>query len=84
MGCEVPSRLVGYGHGHEVLIADLDDPIQVAVPHSEGVAERTQHDAALDEVVELEALLGQSIKPCHHQLAEGHSHSEAHLGVGRV
>ena len=78
------SGLVADGHCHEVLIADLDDSIEVRVPRLEVIGQAPQHHTRLDEIIKLEALLGESVEPGHHQLAEGHAHSEAHLIVGCV
>lgn len=69
------------GHGHEVLIVDLDDPIHVGVSCLEGIRQRSQHDAALNEVVKLQASFCHSIESSDYQLAKLLRHTEPHVIV---
>ena len=62
----------------------MDDSIEVGVPRLEVVRQTPQHHARLDEIIKFEALFCLTVEPGHHQLAERHAHSEAHLVVGSV
>ena len=62
----------------------MDTSIEVPIPHSKCIRERTQHDTALNKIVKLETSLCDSIETGDDKLTERHGDSKTHFIVGGV
>ena len=62
----------------------MNGAIHVSVPHSKCISQCPKHDAALDKVVEFQALSRQSVETHDDHLTELRGNSESHLVVGSV
>jgi len=83
VGSEVQRLQVrGEDHGEELFVGDVDSAGPVGVGARERLGQHVKHDAALDEVVEVDLAFLGSVKLLHEDVEEGVAESVSEGGEG--